>query len=107
MTNNDIFYLAKKIVSDKYKDLPLKNEDGSDYVMDDSSVFIVWFSHTLQNWKALVGTVVNDGMYYEVTYNGDTNQLYLDSYKHENNEVFDVRNKAEETQEEPVEEESK
>lgn len=106
MTNNDMFYLAKKVVFDKYVDLPLKNEDGTDYTLDESSVFIVWFSKTLQNWKALVSTVVNDGMYYEVTYNGDTNQLYLDSYKFEKNEVFNVRNKVEETQEESAEEES-
>lgn len=45
------------------------------------NVFIVWFCKTLQNWKALVSTTISDGMYYEVTYNGDEHETYLDVYK--------------------------
>lgn len=41
--------------------------------MQDGGNIVVWFSKTLQNWKALVSTNVSDGMYYEVTYNGDKN----------------------------------
>jgi hypothetical protein len=44
-------------------------------------VYVVWFSKTLQNWKALVSTTLPDGMYYEVTYNGDKQEVYLDAYK--------------------------
>jgi hypothetical protein len=44
-------------------------------------IYIVWLSKTLQNNKALLSTTVNDGMYYEVTYNGDKGELYLDAYK--------------------------
>jgi hypothetical protein len=47
--------------------------------MDD--VFVVWFAKTLQNWKCLVSTTVSDGMYYEVTHNGDKNETYVDVYK--------------------------
>ena len=36
---------------------------------------------TLQNSKALVSTTLFDGMYYELTYNGDKKELYLDAYK--------------------------
>lgn len=43
-------------------------------------VYIVWFSKTLQNWKALVSTTLPDGKYYEVTYNGDKSETYLDVY---------------------------
>ena len=53
--------------------------DGFKLTMDD--VYVVWFSKTLQNWKALVSTNVSDGMYYEVTYNGDKKETYIDSYK--------------------------
>lgn len=35
-------------------------------------VYVVWFSKTLGNWKALVSTTLPDGMYYEITYNGST-----------------------------------
>ena len=44
-------------------------------------VFVVWFSKTLQNWKCLVSTTGSDGMYYEVTHNGDKNENYVDVYK--------------------------
>lgn len=44
-------------------------------------VYVVWFCKVLQNWKALVSTTLPDGMYYEVTYNGDADEIYLDAYK--------------------------
>ena len=44
-------------------------------------VFIVWYCKTLQNHKALLSTSLCDGMYYELTYNGDKKELYLDAYK--------------------------
>ena len=44
-------------------------------------VYVVWFCKTLQNWKALASTTVPDGMYYELTYNGDKDEMYLDAYK--------------------------
>lgn len=53
--------------------------DNKQLTMDD--VFVVWFSKTLQNWKALVSTTVSDGMYYEVTHNGDKGETYVDVYK--------------------------
>lgn len=44
-------------------------------------VYIVWFSKTLQNWKACVSTSIPDGQYYEVTYNGDKQEAYIDTYE--------------------------
>ena len=44
-------------------------------------VFIVWKCKALQNWKFLMSTTLFDGMYYEVTYNGDKKEWYLDAYK--------------------------
>jgi hypothetical protein len=46
-----------------------------------AEVYVVWFCKTLQNWKALVSTMLPDGMYYEVTYNGDKRETYIDAYK--------------------------
>jgi len=45
-----------------------------------TDVYVVWFSKTLKNWKALLSTTVDDGRYYEATYNGDKHELYLDVY---------------------------
>ena len=53
--------------------------DKFELTIDD--VFVVWNCKTLQNNKALLSTTVSDGMYYEITYNGDKNELYLDAYK--------------------------
>lgn len=50
-----------------------------------ADVFIVWFSKTLQNWKALVSTTVSDGMYYEITHNGNKDETYVDVYKKREN----------------------
>ena len=53
-------------------------------------VFVVWYCKTLQNAKVLLSTTVSDGMYYELTYNGDKKELYLDAYKKWENIKFDV-----------------
>ena len=68
---------AKQIVIDYYNE---HVEITDNKKLKESEVFIVWFSKTLQNWKALVSTTISDGMYYEVTYNGDKKETYLDSY---------------------------
>ena len=44
-------------------------------------VFTVWKCKALQNWKFLISSSLLDGMYYELTYNGDKKQWYLDAYK--------------------------
>lgn len=69
---------ARKIVMD-YFNSNVDVTDKKKITMDD--VFVVWFSKTLQNWKALVSTTVSDGMYYEITHNGDKGETYVDVYK--------------------------
>jgi len=44
-------------------------------------VYIVWKCKALQNWKYLISSSLSDGMYYEMTYNGDKKEWYLDAYK--------------------------
>ena len=44
-------------------------------------VFVVWKCKALQNWKFLISSTLFDGMYYEMTYNGDKKEWYLDAYK--------------------------
>ncbi len=68
---------AKQIVIDYYNERVEKTDNKK---LTENEVFVVWFSKTLQNWKALISTTISDGMYYEVTYNGDKKETYLDSY---------------------------
>lgn len=70
--------IARKIVLD-YANEHIDKTDNMHITLD--NVYLVWFSKTLQNWKALVSTDLPDGMYYEVTFNGDKNEAYLDAYK--------------------------
>jgi hypothetical protein len=56
--------------------------------LDGQHITIVWFSKTLQNWKILLTTTLNDGRYFEATYNGDKRELYLDVYTKEANMVI-------------------
>lgn len=69
---------ALKIVSDYAAERLDRSEivDGFEF-----GVFIVWKCKVLQNWKWLISTTIPDGMYYEVTYNGDKQEFYLDAYK--------------------------
>jgi len=69
---------AKQIVVD-YFNTHVDKTDNKQINLED--VYIVWFSKTLQNWKALVSTNISDGMYYEITHNGDKNETYVDVYK--------------------------
>ena len=52
------------------------------------TVFTVWKCKTLQNWKYLISSNLSDGMYYELTYNGDKHEWYLDAYKKFRNAVI-------------------
>ena len=56
--------------------------------MPDFQVFTVWKCKTLQNWKYLLCSNLFDGMYYELTYNGDKMEWYLDAYKKFENKVI-------------------
>ena len=52
------------------------------------TVYTVWKSKTLQNWKYLLSSTLFDGMYYELTFNGDKMEWYLDAYKKFENKVI-------------------
>lgn len=54
----------------------------------DFDVYTVWKAKILQNWKYLISSSLYDGMYYELTYNGDRHEWYLDAYKKFENRVI-------------------
>ena len=63
----------------KYTNKHLDITDNKKITKND--VFVVWCCKTLQNNKALLSTTLLDGMYYECTYNGDREEMYVDAYK--------------------------
>ena len=64
--------------------------DKSDRMID-FEIYVVWSCKTLQNNKALLSTTISDGMYYELTYNGDKKELYLDAYKKFENKCIKMK----------------
>ena len=84
MGSKEFLNICKNEVAEYFN----KNKDATDKTKDLTAdytyiyyVFVVWYCKTLQNHKALLSTPVSDGMYYEITYNGDKNELYFDAYK--------------------------
>lgn len=70
---------CKNMIIDYFK----KHKDATDkeIKMQIEDVFVVWSCKTLQNNKMLLSTKLPDGLYYEITYNGDKHEAYVDVYK--------------------------
>ena len=69
-----------KKVTEIVRNYIMEHLDKSDNIPE-FEVYTVWKCKILQNWKYLLSSTLPDGMYYEVTYNGDVNEFYLDAYK--------------------------
>jgi len=79
MDSKKFVEMAKKAVVDYFNEQSeITDKNGK---ISENDVYVVWLCKTLQNNKALLSTTVSDGMYYEVTYNGDKNEMYVDAYK--------------------------
>lgn len=62
---------------------------GEEY--DISGIQMVWFAHVLGFKKAILIDMGENVRLYEVTYNRDKNELYLDAYeKEENVKIVDI-----------------
>ena len=81
MNHEEFIPKAIQLVRD-YSNAHLDKSDN--FVIDGKTefdVYVVWSCKTLQNSKALLSTTLSDGMYYEVTLNGDKKEIYFDAYK--------------------------
>lgn len=84
----DFSAVAKKhvrYVVDKWYSLNNPDEDLPVY-----EVYVVLFAYVLGNWKATLGTTMNDGRYFEVTYDYAEKRAYVDWYiKYSNTVILD------------------
>ena len=78
MDNRTFIQHAKQEIITFYRE---QNKDEESLSITENDIYVVWFCKTLQNWKSLVSTNVPDGMYYEITYDGDKKCIYFDAYK--------------------------
>jgi len=88
MNNEEFLEKAKDLV----REYAIEHLDKSDKV-EHFNVYIVWQCKTLQNSKALLSTSLLDGMYYEVTLNGDKKEIYFDAYKKFENKCIKIEEK--------------
>lgn len=88
MSNDKFLELCKKTIADYFNN---RVEITDNMKINEDNVFIVWSCKTLQNNKALVSTNISDGSYYELTYNGDKKELYLDAYKKWENKCIEIK----------------
>lgn len=80
MQHNDFIEKAKELVA-SYTNDHTDASDGNARIISPDEVYVVWSVKVLQNSKALLSTPLFDGMYYEVTLNGDKDEVYFDAYK--------------------------
>lgn len=84
MTNQRFINFAKF----KVQEWLGNNTDNMDGISTDD-VFVVWYSKTLQNHKALLGTRFTNH-YFECTFNGDKGEMYMDVYSQMQNVCFKI-----------------
>ena len=85
MGSKEFIEKCKPLVKDDAEEHLDKSDNVSEF-----DVFVVWSCKTLQNSKALLSTSLPDGMYYELTYNGDKKELYFDAYKKFENKCIKI-----------------
>lgn len=87
MTNERFLDLAKE----KVRDYENGRVDINFTNLQIEDVFVVWSCKTLQNSKALLSAKHKGAFYYEFTYNGDKEEVYMDIYKKVVNIPIDVK----------------
>lgn len=86
MSDNDQFHNKAKILTSvdfNRSELALA---GLRSKRDD--FYVVWFAKVLGNWKAMVSTDLVDDQYWEVTYNGEKKEAYVDHYSKVSNHKY-------------------
>ena len=87
MKSSEFIIKAKELVK-KYANEHLDKSDG----IPEFDVFVVWYAYELGHSKALLSTTLLDGMYYEITYNSNKNEIYFDAYKKFENKCINIEN---------------
>lgn len=72
--------IAKQIVYNYY------TERGIEISIE--NIYVIWMCKTLENIKGILSTTIPDKKMYEITYNGQKNELYFDPYLQTDNIVI-------------------
>lgn len=85
MKSSTFIINAKNLVMSYVYDHLDKSDDIPEF-----DVFVVWYAYELGHSKALLSTTLLDGMYYEITYNSNKNEIYFDAYKKFENKCINI-----------------
>lgn len=80
-----------ELAKEKVRDYENERVDINFMNVQVEDVFVVWSCKTLQNSKALLSAKHKGALYYEFTYNGDKEEVYMDVYKKVVNIPIDVK----------------
>ena len=72
-----------------YLNQKMVNDDGM-LGVNANDIYVVWYCKTLKNAKALLITGLQDHLYFEITFNGDSDELYLDVYDKQVNKCIKI-----------------
>ena len=90
MKSDEFMNRAKQEVVNYYS-TPDDSTDKVNVQITTDDVYFVWFNYTLQRMKALLSTTVPDGMYFEITYNPISEDIYFDAYKKVRNKCISAK----------------
>jgi Family of unknown function (DUF6275) len=81
---------AKFLVAENFNKTFVEPYPSHDHLVkaESKNFYVVWFSKTLKNWKALVSTDLINSQYWEVTHNGEQGETYVDHYKKSSNAAY-------------------
>lgn len=85
--SDEFIKLSKKLVKNYYDEM-FRDFDRPDVTNLPNDIYVVWECFILGNQKCLISTDVNDGMYFEVTYNKESNKVFVDAYKKKMNSEY-------------------
>ena len=62
--------------------------------MTPNEIYVVWMVKVLRNNKAMLSSNHSDGRYFEVTWDGERENFYLDVYSRVENQALDIEGES-------------
>lgn len=62
--------------------------------MTPTEIYVVWMVKVLRNNKAMISSNKSDGLYFEVTWDGERERFYLDVYSKIENQALNIEGES-------------
>ncbi|KJY48962.1 uncharacterized protein JG29_07830 [Bombilactobacillus mellis] len=83
MNNINFLRICRQLLVERYNKM-------SDFkqTIGEEDIQVIWSCQTLQNNKAILSTNYKDGIYYEISYDGNKKEFNLDVYHKIDNSIY-------------------